>query len=115
RDGELEADKLGAKYLALTGYDPQAMIDVVAVLKNQDLFERDRARAEGREPRIYHGVFSTHPDNDTRLREAVASAGKAQVTATGAAEHRERYLKAIDRLAVGSSRRMGMVRDGRFY
>lgn len=115
RDGELEADKLGAKYLARTGYDPQAMIDVVAVLKNQDLFERDRARAEGREPRIYHGVFSSHPDNDTRLREAVASAGTVQGLATGAADHRERYLKAIDRLAVGSSRRMGMVRDGRFY
>ena len=52
------------------------MIDVVRLLKNQELFEIQRANEEGREPRVYHGVFSSHPDNDTRLKEVVASAGK---------------------------------------
>ncbi len=115
RDGELEADRLGAKYLARTGYDPEAIIGVISVLKDQDRFERDRARAEGREPRIYHGLFSTHPDNDTRLREAVASAGKVEGLATGREDQRERFLRAINGLAVGSSRREGVVRDNRFY
>jgi predicted Zn-dependent protease len=112
---ELEADRIGAQYLARAGYDPQAMIQVVATLKNQDSFEREQARKENREPRIYHGVFSTHPDNDSRLKEAISSAGKASVNAKGAADNRNDYLKAIDGLAFGSSSRQGMVRDNRFY
>jgi predicted Zn-dependent protease len=115
REAELQADSLGAEYLARTGYKPEAMIEVVSVLKDQEQFERDRARAEGREPQIYHGVFSTHPDNDTRFREAVISAGKVDGKAAGGVENRDAYLKAINGLAFGSSRRQGMVRDNRFY
>lgn len=115
REAELEADSLGAEYLARTGYKPEAMIEVVSVLKDQEKFERDRARAEGRDPHIYHGLFSTHPDNDTRFREAVISAGKVEGQATGEAENRDRFLQAINGLAFGSSRRQGMVRDNRFY
>ena len=115
REAELEADSLGARYLAKTGYKPEAMIEVVSILKDQEQFERDRARAEGRQPRIYHGVFASHPDNDRRFQEAVASAGKVEGTATGQAEERDRYLRAINGLAFGSSRRQGMVRDNRFY
>jgi hypothetical protein len=37
--------------------------------------EIQRAR-ENREPRVYHGVFASHPDSDTRLKEVVASVGK---------------------------------------
>jgi len=76
RDMELEADSLGARYIGNLGYDPEAMIDVVRLLKNQEMFEIQRAREENREPRVYHGVFSSHPDNDTRLKEVVASAGE---------------------------------------
>jgi len=115
RDMELEADGIGARYLARAGYDPEAMIRVVATLKDQERFEKDRARAEGREPRVYHGLFSTHPDNDTRLKEVIATAGVAKVSATGEADNRERYLHAVNGLAFGSSRGQGMVRDNRFY
>jgi predicted Zn-dependent protease len=115
RDAELEADRLGAEYLARTGYRPEAMIDVVSVLKEQEQFERDRARAEKRDPHIYHGVFSTHPDNDTRLREAVKAADKVEGKATGQVENRDQFLQAVNGLAFGSSRRQGMVRDNRFY
>jgi predicted Zn-dependent protease len=115
RDMELEADRIGAQYLARAGYDPEAMIRVVATLKDQDSFEREQARKENREPRVYHGVFATHPDNDSRLKEAISSAGKASVTAKGNADNRNDYLKAIDGLAFGSSSRQGMVRDNRFY
>jgi predicted Zn-dependent protease len=115
REAELEADSLGAEYLARTGYKPEAMIEVVSVLKYQEQFERDRARTEGRDPHVYHGVFSTHPDNDTRFREAVVSAGKVEGSATGQVENRDPFLRAINGLAFGSSRRQGMVRDNRFY
>ena len=45
RDMELEADGFGAQYLARSGYDPQAMIAVVKVLKNQEDFARAEAQA----------------------------------------------------------------------
>ena len=113
RDAELEADRLGASYLAKSGYDPEAMIRVISTLKAQDTFERERARLENREPRLYHGVFSSHPDNDTRLQQAVASAGRNP--SSGGAANREGYLQAIEGLPVGSSARQGMIRDNRFY
>ncbi|MBM4219561.1 MAG: peptidase M48 Ste24p [Gammaproteobacteria bacterium] len=115
RDAELEADRLGASYLARAGYDPEAIIDVISTLKDQDTFERERARLEGREPRLYHGVFASHPDNDTRLKEAVALAGKNASAATGNMSNAEGYLQAIQGLPVGSSARQGMVRENRFY
>jgi len=115
REAELEADQLGAEYLAKTNYDPGAMIKVIATLKDQDLFERERARLENREPHLYHGVFATHPDNDTRLRQAVAAAGRVESQAIGNTANEEVFLKAINGLPVGSSRRQGMVRDNRFY
>lgn len=113
RDMELEADKLGAQYLANTGYDPQAIIGVIGVLKNQETFEIQRAREEGREPRVYHGVFASHPSADQRLQQAVAVAkpdkeGDARVGT-------EDYLRRIDGMAFGSSLQQGIVRDNRFY
>jgi predicted Zn-dependent protease len=115
REAELEADRLGASYLSKSGYDPEAMIRVIATLKAQDTFERERARLEGREPRLYHGVFASHPDNDTRLQQAVASAGRTAAMATGNNNNPEGYLRAIEGLPVGSSARQGMVRENRFY
>jgi len=115
REAELEADRLGAKYLAAAGYEPTALIDVISTLKDQDTFERERARLENRQPRIYHGTFSSHPDNDTRLQQAIATAGKSSSSATGSTANVEGFLQAIEGLPVGSSRRQGMVRDNRFY
>jgi predicted Zn-dependent protease len=115
REAELEADGIGARLLAKTGYDPNAMIEVISTLKDQDTFERERARLENRRPRLYHGVFSSHPDNDTRLRQAVTTAGRVESTATGDTSNRQGFLSAINGLPVGSSRRQGMLRDNRFY
>lgn len=75
REMELEADGFGAKYLFNAGYDPKAMIEVIGVLKNHERFSRFRAREEGKKAKSYHGVFSTHPSNDTRLQEVIAKAG----------------------------------------
>ena len=71
REHELEADGLGVEYLARAGYDPAAMEKVITTLKNQELFDKKVAREQGREPRAYHGVFSTHPANDTRLQQVL--------------------------------------------
>ena len=114
RDMELEADQIGAEYLVRLGYAPEAMIDVVRLLKNQELLEVQLARQEGREPRVYHGVFSTHPDNDTRLREVVTAARKAG-GGEARPDGRDAYLQHVAGLPLGPSREQGVVRGSRFY
>ena len=74
REHELEADRLGARYLHETGYDPDSMLDVIGVLKDQEVYEKALAKKEGREPSTYHGVFSTHPRNDDRLKSVIREA-----------------------------------------
>lgn len=76
RDMELEADEVGSRYLYLSGYDPQAMIEVITLLKNHERLEKQRALEAGRKPQFYHGLFATHPRNDQRLREVVSKAGE---------------------------------------
>lgn len=113
REHELEADRLGAEYLARSGYDPQAMIRVIGVLKNQELHDAELARKEGREARAYHGVFATHPDNDARLKETVGAAGKFK---TGRRDDgREAYLARTAGIVFGDSAHEGFVRAGGFY
>jgi predicted Zn-dependent protease len=116
REAEMEADRLGMKYAVAAGYDPHAMGKVFAVFKAQESFELASARAEGREPRVYHGVFSSHPAPDDRAVAAARNA--AQVTgepAGGYVTNRNLYMQAIDGLAFGTSRAQGVVRDNRFY
>lgn len=115
REHELESDRLGAEYLARTGYDPNAMIDVIRVLKDQENFEQQLAKEEGREPRVYHGVFSTHPDNDTRLQEVVGRANSLKQNGAGSIIRRERFLKELDGLVFGDSEKEGVRRGNAFY
>jgi len=72
RDMELEADSLGAEYLYKAGYDPNAMVEVIEVLKNHEDFMK---RTSNRTAVAYHGLFASHPRNDTRLQEVVGKAG----------------------------------------
>ena len=114
REHELEADRLGAEYLAKTGYDPNGMLEVVGILKNQEAFDKLLAKQEDREPSAYHGLFSTHPDNDKRFQEVVAAAQKFS-KAGMARSGRDSYLRAIDGLTFGDSEKEGITRNNRFY
>ncbi|MGE3479873.1 MAG: M48 family metalloprotease [Gammaproteobacteria bacterium] len=113
REHELEADRLGAEYLARSGYDPRAMLKVLAVLKDQELYERQLAEEEGRQPRIYHGVFASHPSSDQRLQEVVAFAAPE---GAGFDSHEEGdYLQYLDGMVYGEGEQAGVVRAGVFY
>lgn len=114
RNHELESDRLGAEYLARTGYDPQAMIKVIGILKNQEEFEKKRAEVEKRQPQIYHGVFASHPSTDNRLQEVVAEADKFKTLAAPQVA-REVYLKHVDNLGYGDSAGEGVRRGRMFY
>ncbi len=113
REHELESDGLGAEYLARSGYEPKAMIDVIRVLKDQETFSAVEAKKQGREAKGYHGLFASHPDNDTRLQEVVASAGQYS-SAQKATVGRLEYLTRINGLVFGDSEAQG-VRSGRHF
>ena len=113
REQELQADKLGAEYLVRINYDPKNMVDVIRVLKSQEQFAADTARAEGRNPPAQGGWLASHPSNDKRLQDIVQIAG--QYKGKYDDEGRARYLKAIDGMTFGESREQGVTRGRHFY
>ncbi|TLY98098.1 MAG: hypothetical protein E6K38_02380 [Gammaproteobacteria bacterium] len=116
REHESEADRLGLEYAARAGYRPTAMGDTMRMFKAQEAFELNRAKDEGRDPKIYHGVFSDHPAPDERVVEATLGAANITTVPRGGwIDNREEYLKAIAGLPFGSSREQGIVRENRFY
>ena len=70
RDNELEADRVGLQFSTAAGYRPEAMGEVFEMFRRGERFEIDRARAEGRPPSIYHGLFSSHPAPDAQIGRA---------------------------------------------
>jgi predicted Zn-dependent protease len=114
RDLELEADRLGAEYLARSDYNPAAMLEVIAFLKNQEVFEKELAAREGRTPRIYHGVFASHPIADERLQQVVNEAEKHR-SVTGERVERTAYLKQLNGLTWGDNEAQGILHGTGFY
>ena len=116
RENEMEADRLGMKYMAKAGYDPAAIGHVFAMFQAGEKFERARAQAEGREPRLYHGVFSSHPSPDERaVQAAMGTANLKTAPPGGWIERHDEYLTTINGIAYGTSKAQGIVRDNRFY
>lgn len=114
REHELESDRLGAEYLAKAGFEPEAMLEVIGVLKDQESFDAQLAREEEREPRAYHGLFSTHPDNDRRLQETVLAARRYASQAPRRVE-RDSFLHHLEGLTFGVAEREGVLRGNEFY
>lgn len=117
RENEMEADRLGLKYMVKAGYDPNSIGNVFRMFQAGEKFERQRAAAEGREPRLYHGVFSSHPSPDQREVQAAKGAAniKGDSPPEGWLQRRDEYLTTINGIAYGSSKAQGIVRDNRFY
>ncbi|MEO1888913.1 MAG: M48 family metalloprotease [Cycloclasticus sp.] len=111
REHELEADGLGVDYLVAAGYPSSAMKKVISILKNQEVFDRQLALEKGRKPRAYHGVFSTHPNNDTRLQQVLSRVGQ-----TNSAQKQDtKFLKKLVGLTFGASEEDGVIRGNTFY
>ena len=116
RENEMEADRLGMKYMVKAGYNPEHIGHVFDMFQQGEKFERQRAAAEGREPRLYHGVFSSHPSPDQRAVQAAKGAGNIKDAPEGGwIERHDEYLTTINGIAYGSSKAQGIVRDNRFY
>lgn len=113
RDQESQADRLGAEYLARVNVDPKNMIDVIGVLKSQEQYAEDSARAEGRTPQPRATWLASHPSNDKRLEDIKLVAGQYQ--GSYGDDGRTRYLQAISGLSFGESREQGVTRGRHFY
>lgn len=61
RDDELQADNLGVRFMCEAGYDPQAMIQVMEILKSAS---NGQSQPE---------FFSTHPNPDNRIERIQAA------------------------------------------
>jgi predicted Zn-dependent protease len=116
REQELQADGLGAEYLSRVNYDPRNMIDVIRVLKDQERFAADVARAEGRPvPQGGNSWLASHPSNDQRLESINKIAAQYQANKNYVDEGRVRYLQTIDGIAFGESPEQGLTRGRNFY
>ena len=99
RDQELEADGLSAEYLARAGYDPTAMVNVIATLQSYD-------QATGGTATPYRDIFSTHPSNDQRLQQLISQA-RQQGHASRDSGH-DSYLQQINGMRVASKTSQGV-------
>lgn len=113
REQELQADQLGAEYLARNRYSPSNMVDVIGVLKNQERFAAETARAEGRAPPAGANWLSSHPSNDQRLADIrkIAASYQGDYSDDG----RTRYLQAMDGVGFGEGRAQGVTRGRNFF
>jgi predicted Zn-dependent protease len=118
REQELQADKLGAEYLSRVGYNPQNMVDVIGVLKDQERFAADNARAAGKkvpEPGTGGNWLASHPTNDQRLQQITAIAASYKDKGTYVDDARARYYQAIEGITYGDGREQGVVRGQNFF
>lgn len=100
--------------MAKAGYSPDAMLNTIEILKNKDRIEIEQARLENRQPRVYHGILSTHPDSDTRYKEAVKA--KADLLANyDEFIKSDEFLEKLNGMSYGNSRQSGVVRGNVFF
>ena len=102
RDMELEADGFGAEYLSRAGYSPDAIIDVLSLLKSHERLSKKQAREAGIKTVSYHGVFASHPTSDKRLQKAVAAA-KTDTNISGGVLNETAFREATQGLIWGEN------------
>lgn len=115
REQELQADGLGAEYLSRVQFDPRNMIDVINVLKNQERFAADLAKAEGRAAPAQNSWLASHPSNDQRLETITQLAAQYKTASPYLDEAKARYMQMIDGIAFGESAEQGLTRGRNFY
>lgn len=115
REHELEADGLGAKYMHNAGYDPDSLIEVIGVLKDQEQYQRVKAKSSGKKVASYHGLYATHPRNDQRLQTVIRTAGELTTGETVVdPEVPGEFRRQIDGLVWGPSVK-GERDENRYY
>ena len=109
RDQEHQADELGIRYMAATGYDASASVSFLSTLAADDELGRKIAGAKGED--ALAGIFATHP----RTTERVARAAAATQGHGSAPRLRARYLEKVDGLIFGDDPAQGLIRGRTFF
>ena len=107
RDAELQADRLGAEYAAISGWDPVGVRDMLSTLSRI---------SEGADPRGVPGWLSTHPAASDRVERVGVTLSElaAQMDTTGLRVNRQGYLDRLDGLIYGDNPDQGVVRGRDF-
>jgi len=112
RKQEYEADDLGVRYLAASGYDPHAAADMLAALgANERFVARTRGRDEARGMPEWARTHPLAENRVERAREAASATGNAP---DALPENEAAYLAEIDGLLYGDDPRQGFVIGRRF-
>lgn len=111
RDQEYEADKLGVRTLARSGYDPSAQADF---LQSMDAEMKLQARLAGSQPGGGTSWFASHPPTPDRVRAARAEARATGIAPGSGRRNRNVFLSHINGMIYGDSPSQGIVDGNRF-
>lgn len=111
RSQELEADKLGVRYLRENGYDATGMASFLSTLEADS---RLQAVLQGQpeDAADQFNILQTHPRTAERVEKAIDA---AEGGGPGGELGRERYLEHLDGMRFGGSRDQGFVRQTKFF
>lgn len=113
REMELQADSLGAEYMAEVGYSTKGMLETISVLKEQEMYSKEVADRRGSGPQTYHGVFSSHPSNDKRLQKVI---NEVEIhSSSTSSSFNDQYLQKINGMVYGDRESSGVRRGNSFY
>ena len=107
RDAELQADRLGAEYAAIAGWDPTGVRDMLSTLSRI---------SEGTDRSGVPNWLSTHPaaaDRVERVGPTLAELG-TQIDITALRVNRQGYLDRLDGMIYGDNPDQGIVRGRDF-
>jgi predicted Zn-dependent protease len=110
RDQEHQADELGIRYLARTGYATQDAVSFLKSLQAESDLASTIAGKRGEDPAA--SIFSTHPRTADRVQRTAA---EANGDSRNAPNLRSRLLDKIDGMIYGDDPAQGLVRGRIFF
>lgn len=108
RNQELEADKIGIKAIARSGYDPYA---AARFLQSMAAYQAFRSVDSAHDASL--DFLATHPNAPQRIQLARQEAAKYGPPGTGVRD-RDKFLAGIDGMMYGDKPEEGYVRGNRF-
>ena len=110
REQELEADKLGVRYMSRLGFDPNAAVRFLGKLEASSALEAKLAGQPDAAERF--NIMSTHPRTRERIEQAIRLAQVAPVAQPRVG--RGDYIARVDGMLFGDDPKQG-VRAGRVF
>ncbi|MBN4082554.1 M48 family metalloprotease [Mariprofundus ferrooxydans] len=111
REQELQADDLAIKYIPKAGYDPAAVIQLLATLKRLEEIDNKEKKDAGDKVNEYHGAFASHPETKKRIAQARQ---QAKISGREGLINHQRMLSALDGYPYGDKSEQGAVVGQRF-